>query len=242
MAYVSRTLADLRVTLNHRVDNARFWTDEEARRALNETLRDWNLLTGKWRRRATYSTTAGTHEYRLGASLTYGMAVKYQGTPLLPGAIWDLDVGRPTWRGETTASGGAVPTIPTVWVPISLQQIAIWPADAATTVGALTVDGVAATPVLVEDADFVDLGEEQHDLILDYALHLLSFKLGGPQWEATHPLFLAFLQAAAEENGRLKANQKFRRAAGLDRRRDLQPTKGVPTQIDDLPKAVESSS
>jgi hypothetical protein len=110
----------------------------------------------------------------------------------------------------------------------------IWPAVAANAVDAMAVDGVANTPVLVEDGDTVDLGEETLDLIVDFALHVLLFKQAGTMWEATLPFYQTFLRAAAEENGRLKANQKFRRAAGLDRRRDLQPSKGIPTQLDTI--------
>ena len=237
MAFQQRTLADLKVTLTAQTDHARFWSDEEARLAINEALRDWNLLTGVWRRRVRYSTNAAATTYALGSTLTYGMAVRIDGLPLLPTSIWDLDLGRPTWRNETVASGGGVPTVPTIWAPLSLQQIVIWPATVTTVPNALTVDGISATPVLVEDADFVDLSEAHLDLLLDYALHLLTFKQGGPIWLGTAPAFQAFLRAAAEENGRLKAHQAFRRAAGLDYRRGLQPGQGLPTLLDTVARA-----
>lgn len=235
MAFIVRTLADLKADLAIKTDHSNAWSDDEYRLALNETLRDWNLLTGRWRRRVAYLMTSTTWEYDLGATLTYGMSVKVRGLPLHPCSIWDLDLGRPTWRTETTLSGGSVPTTPTIWAPVSLQQIVIWPAHGGDAViDALTVDGVSATPVLVEDPDFVDLGDEHLDVLMDYALHVLLFKQGGPLWQGTKPFFQAFLQAAAEENSRLKSNQKFRRAAGLNRRRDLQPTKDAPTQLDRL--------
>lgn len=235
MAYTTTTLAQLKVDMTRRWDAAIFWTDEEARLAINEALRDWNLLVGRWHRRLTRSTGAGTVEYALGATLLYGTRVKLLGAaPLTPTSLLELDLGRPTWRSETTASGGAVPTTPTLWAPVSIQRIAIWPATAGVGVNNLLIDGVAATPVLVEDGDTVDLGEELHDVLLDYALHVAAFKEGGARWEATSPYFTAFLQAAAEENALLKASKAFRRFAGLDRRRDLQPTRVGPTQLDGL--------
>lgn len=236
MAYTVVTLAQLKVGMSQRWDAAAFWTPEEARLAINEALRDWNLLVGRWRRTLTLSTGAGTVEYALGATMIYGARVKVDAAPLIVTSLLELDLGRPTWRGETTASGGDVPTVSTLWAPVSLQRIAIWPATAGAGLNNLIVEGVANTPVLVEDADFIDLGEELHDPLLDYALHVAAFKEGGPRWRATLPQFHAFLQLAAQENGLLKANRAYRRFAGLDRRRDMQKTKDVPTEIDGLGK------
>jgi hypothetical protein len=150
--------------------------------------------------------------------------------PLHPTSILELDLGRPTWRGETVASGGSVPTVPLLWAPVSLQQIVIWPATAGGT-DDLTADGVSNTPVLVEDADFVDLGDEQVDILVDMALHVAAFKEAGPRWRATRPYYATFLQEAAKENGLLKANQAYRRAAGLDTRRWMQPAQDAPNQL-----------
>ena len=238
MAYTTTTLAQLKVGMTQNWDDVVFWTDEEARLAINEALRDWNLMVGRWQRRLTLSTAAGTVEYALGATLIYGARVKVGTVPLHPTSTLELDLGRPTWRQETTASGGDVPTTPIHWAPISLQRIAIWPATAALGVNNLLVDGVANTPVLVEDADTVDLGEELHDPLLAYALHVAAFKEGGARWQATLPYFTAFLQLAAQENGLLKTNKAFRRFAGLDRRRDMQPSKGGATQLDGLGQSM----
>lgn len=247
MPYTTVTLADLKVSLQQRWDGEVFWVEEEARLALNEALRDWNLLVGRWRRRLLLSTVAPVLgvpvvEYALGATMTYGMRVAMvAGTPLVPTSILELDLGRPTWRRETTASGGAVPTVPTLWAPQSLQTIVIWPATSGAGVNDLLVDGVSNTPILVEDGDTVDIGDEVIDLLVDFALHVASFKEAGPRWRATVPFFQNFLQAAAEENGLLKTNQAFRRWAGLDRRRDMQPAKGAQTQLDGVEKAVGPS-
>lgn len=232
MPYAVTTLAHLKVALSGRVDGSAFWTPEEARLAINETLRDWNLLVGRWRRTLTLSTGAGTVEYALGATMTYGMRIAMSsGLPVIPSSILELDLGRPTWRSETTASGGDVPPVPTLWAPVSIQRIAIWPATAGVGVNNLLIDGVSNTPVLVEDADFVDIGEEIVDVLTDMAIHILAFKEAGPRWRATLPDFQKFLVAAAEENGLLKTHQQYRRWAGIDRRRDLQKSKDAPNQL-----------
>ena len=234
MTYTAITLADLKVDMAQRYDESIFWTAEEARLAINEALRDWNLQVGRWSRRLTLSTGAGTVEYALGTTMLYSTRVSISQVPLHPTSLLELDLGRPTWRSETTASGGAVPTVPTLWAPVSLQRLAIWPATSGVGVNNLIVDGVANTPILVEDADLLDLGEELHDPLLDYALHVVAFKEGGARWQATLPYFTTFLQLAAEENALLKASKAFRRFAGLDRRLDMQPTRVGPTQIDTL--------
>jgi hypothetical protein len=230
------TLADLQLLMQQRWDGVVFWTDEEARLALNEALREWNLLTGVWRTRITLPLLVGNPEVALPRLMTYGMRVASLASPdsfapLTPTSLAELDLGRPTWRLETTASGGDVPRRPLLWAPLSLTRIAIWPASAINTGAGLVVDGVLETPDLLLGTDVVDLNEEVIDYIVDMALHVVAFKEGGARWRATRPYFEAFLQAAADENSVLKTNQRYRRFAGLDRRRDLQPSTGDPSQI-----------
>ena len=96
-----------------------------------------------------------------------------------------------------------------------------------------------ATPVLVNPADLVNLGEEIIDILADMALHIVAFKEAGARWRATRPYFEAFLQAAADENSLLKTHQAYRRFAGLDRRRDLHPTTGAPSQMTGVASRVQ---
>ena len=238
MPYTVISLAELRVRLRAKRDGILQWTVVEERNAINEALRTWNLLSGRWRRRAAQNTGVGTVEYALPATMIYGMRVTVNGVPLTITSLTELDFGRPTWRSETVASGGDVPTAPTLWAPMSLQRIAIWPAMNSVVVNGLSVDGVSATPVLSEDADFIDLGQELLDVFLNFCLHLLAFKIGGPTFTATMPFYRQFLASAAEENGILKANQKFRRWAGLNRRIDLQKAKGEPNQLDPIVRSL----
>lgn len=230
MPYTTTTLADLQALMAQRWDQVVFWTAEEARLALNEALREWNLLTGRWRRRVTLAVQAATPEVTLPGVLTYAMRVTtLAGAPLHPTSILELDLGEPQWRAQLGS--------PQLWAPVSLTQIAIWPVPPADLPEALRCDGVMATPVLVAPDDHVDLGEEIIDVLTDMALHVAAYKEAGDRWRATRPYFEAFLQAAADENALLKTNQRFRRFAGLDRRRDLQPSTGAPNQLQGLATA-----
>ena len=231
MAYTTTTLADLQTLMMQRWDSVVFWTGEEARLALNEALRDWNLLTGRWRTRVTLDALACVPDLPLPGTLTYAMRVTTaDGWPLIPASYADLDLGQPAWRHQTVETLGA-PRRPTLWAPLSLTAIAIWPSYRRATAAALRVDGVMATPVLVLPTDFVDLSEDRVDVIADMALHVAAFKEAGDRWRATRPYFEAFLQAAAEENSLLKTHQAYRRWAGFDHRRELQPTSGEPTRL-----------
>jgi hypothetical protein len=243
-AYTTTTLADLQTLMIQRWDQVVFWTPEEARLALNEALRLWNLLTGRWRTSVTLNInqvvsglTPGVPPFSdvmLPGVLSYAMRVTTaSGAPLHPTSITELDLARPQWSLETTASGGDVPTQPTLWAPTSLTQINIWPTlpGPAMTPAALLCDGVLRTPILIAPTDTVNLGEEILDVVADFALHVAALKEAGDRWRATRPYFEAFLQAAADENGMLKRNQKYRRWAGLDFRRNLQPTKDAPNQL-----------
>jgi hypothetical protein len=223
--YSQTTLAELQTLMAQRWDSVVFWTAEEARLALNEALREWNLLTGRWRTRVSLDVVGGVPEIALPGVLTYAMRITTAaGAPLVPTSVLELDLGEPQWRLQTAA-------VPTLWAPVSLTQIAIWPAFPVTAVGALRCDGVMRTPVLVDPDDTVDLGEEIIDSITDMALHVAAYKEAGDRWRATRPYFEAFLQAAADENALLKQHQQYRRWAGLDRRRDLQPSTGTPNQL-----------
>lgn len=233
MPYQRITLETFRDQLRQRTDTSLFWTAEEARLAINESLRLWNLLTGRWRRRVTVTILPSEVRVTLPNTLTYGMRVRTTaGQPLNPTSLTELDLAQPQWRAERTTDGGAIPTRPTDWAPESLTSIVIWPTILVG--GTLEVDGVADTPILVDDADWVDLGDEHLVPLADFALHVLAFKEGGARWGATRGSWTALLQAAAQENTRLKASQTFRRIAGLDRRRDLQPLQRGPTQLDGL--------
>lgn len=232
MPYTTTTLADLQLLMAQRWDQVVFWTPEEARLAINESLRDWNLLTGRWRTRVPLTVNAGDPEIALPGSMTYGMRLATAaGAPLIPTSLLELDLGHPPWRRQTTASGGDAPPVPTLWAPISLSRVAIWPTYPTLVSNALVLDGVLRTPVLVNPTDLVDLGEEILDVVADMALHVAAFKEAAERWRATRPYFEAFLQAAADENGLLKANQAYRRWAGLDRRRDMQPTRDASNQM-----------
>lgn len=222
MAYTAVTLATLQSQLGDRWEDVPFWTDEEARLALNEALRVWNLLTGQWKRRVTQTTTANTVWYTLPSMIIANARVEFNGRPLEQTSLTELDNGRPNWENEKTNSGGSVPTRPALWAPAGLTLMAIWPADAAGS-NSLVIDGVRATPTLARTDDYIDIGQEELNAILGYALHAVSLKAGGSIFRATLPHYKTFITAAADKNDRLRASNMYRWAMGLDVNRVQRP-------------------
>ena len=231
--YSQYTLTQILEQLSFKYEESPFWSTAEAADAINEALLMWNLMTGFWKETITITTTATNWDYALPASLVFGMRVEYEGIPLAQASIGDMDYGHPGWQEQMTTTGGNVPTTPQNWLPLSIDMIAIWPADA---VGGhtLTVDGVAATPQLTAGGDYIDIGAEELGAILGYALHCLTLKEGGVRFEATMPYFQAFLQAAAEENDQLTQSAQFRAFLGMDLNRQTREPRGKPTAYDQI--------
>lgn len=225
MSYQQQTLSDIRDTLKAKYESVPFWSDEQARLAINEALRVWNMLTGMWRGSLDMVTLANDPWHPLSGSVTRHTRVLYNGIALGQTSMFSMDHHRPTWENDRTDDGGSIPTVPKLWMPGGLQLIAIWPADA---VGnhTLTVEGVVTTPILTNDTDFIDIGEEEFDTLLGYALHYLTFKEGGVRFEATMPLYQAFLAAAGLKNERLKRSDTYRKVLGTDDGRQQHPVVG----------------
>jgi hypothetical protein len=191
------------------------------------------MLTGRWVTRAVMQTTPGEYEYVMPAPISYRTRVLWNNQPLSPSSREDFNNGRPNWRQETTASGGSVPTQPTLWAPVSLELIYLWPAD-ATGHNGLTVDGIMATPQLSAPGDYVDLGQDDLSVLLGFCLHVLSYKLGSVWFQATLPYFQAFLRAAGEENQLITTAQIYRLFMGIDRR-DLKPLRNpLPSKLQEV--------
>ena len=216
MGYQQVTLAQFRARLLERLGQpgATFYTTAELNIYINESLRVWNSLTGYWRGTQILTTTTGPW-YVINGTLFSSMRVTWQGKPLSPVSLFDLDSGRENWQSENIGSGGSVPIEPQLYGVGACNLIAIWPADTATT-NELMVDGVLSTPVLASDSDFINVGEEEFSLLLDYCEHTALFKEGGQEWEISLPLFQNFVQGAVKRNGIMSKSSLYRKYLGGD--------------------------
>lgn len=235
MSYQQVTLATMQQRLAERYESSPYWTAEEARRALNEGLRIFSAATGFWREAVLTQTVPNDPYVALPGTLVGGSRVTWNELPLESASLADFDYAIPNWRGTTTASPGA-PARPLYWARVGLSQLAIYPADAYVSIAgthSLIINGIRSTPVMTNPSDFVNLGQEQHDILLGYAAHVLAFKLGGDALVATYPAWLALLKAAGDLNREFAASLFYRRVMGLDQlRRSLPSEKPVQSLAD----------
>lgn len=124
---------------------------------------------------------------------------------LTPISIEELDNWIPQWEDPPTGT-------PVYWCPIGMTNIAVYPIP--------TYSGTVPPPYLsvqgVTSFSTPDLYGED-DPILDYMLHLLTFKEGGQEFQTSVTGLKALVGAAGLKNGRLKKTAFYRREMGLQR-------------------------
>jgi len=74
----------------------------------------------------------------------------------------------------------------------------------------ITATVVQNAPLPVADGDFIQVGRDEYDVILDYAQHLALFKCAGFEFTETAQLYARFVRQAAIYNGKLKELGEFK--------------------------------
>jgi len=235
--YQRYTLTDLQALIAERTEAKPWWTADQSRRALNEGLRIWNAATGFWPGQEFRQTVPNDPMVALTGTLTRAARVLWNGIPLEKASLLDFDYGIPNWRSAVSGASGH-PDRPVYWAPVSLNLLYLYPADAAG-LHSLEINGILQTPVLVDALDTLDLNEADLPRLLDYALHVLTFTVGGSTFTATYPAWLAFLQGAGEQNSQFAASSFYRRVLGLDQTARLKRQRvPAPAPVDDVRAAA----
>jgi len=231
MAYQKVTFAELKLLGMNRLGNVAFYTEDEVGIYLNEALRVWNLITWQWHGSVFIPTVASQTFYDVSASVLKTMRVEYNNVPLDLTSLQSLDLGQPGWQG--TAAG-----TPKRWFPVALTQIGIYPTDA---IGgnSLRVEGVLTTPVLVNESDYLDLGQWQVQALLDYVHHLATFKQGGEEFKASLQTLKSFMTAAGVQNRKFAETALYKRYMGMDLDELLRPMYRGGPQSDNRSAASE---
>lgn len=199
------------IQLNQRLvercgDNSVFWSSNERKNALNEGIRLWGVLTGQWGRKFQILTVAGQIFYDVPKQIVSIQRMKYDGVTLFQSSLAELDFGVSNWQQAATGT-------PQLWTPIGQDKFAIYPPAAAGHV--LNLEGIALSPALTSGGDFIDIGDEELDKILDYAHAYLAFKEGSSEFKEGLPLIAGFMEGAIERNQRLLGSALFKRFLGL---------------------------
>ncbi len=137
-------------------------------------------------------------KYKLAVELAKMMPVvinvNVNGIPVDPDTITNLDGYDPDWQ-STLGPPTLVAAFP--------NMVALAPAP--DDIYSVSVDLVRKAPIPVENSDFVQLGDELLDPLVDYAAHLAMFKMGGVEFEASFRGAQNFFDAAFVYNRQLSA-------------------------------------
>jgi hypothetical protein len=209
MAYKQITLAQLDTYFLEQLGgNATFFRQDERYRILQDSVRTFNCLSGYWRGRVDIGpTVAAQLRYTIppATSLTYVLRVEWNEKPLAVSSLWDLDYGNPYWERDTGE--------PAAFAMMGVNQLSLWPRDAAGG-NSLIAEGVVPAPLLTGHG-YINLGQADLEMILDYATHLAQFKEGGQEFEASQVVFKEFLKEAGQRNAVLMKSARFRKWMGL---------------------------
>lgn len=207
MANYSRvTLGQLQSLLTARLgNNSTFWTLPEMTSAINEALNVWQLMVGEWTLGISIVAN-GSVFYTIPSQIASIQRVLFNGTSLTMGSVNEFDLGNPGWQG--------ISGTPTFWAINGLNLISLSPQP---TSGTITIEGITETPVLINTADYVMLGDEQLNRILDYSEHYCSFKEGAGEFDNAQTGFSLFIQAAGKRNGNLLTTALYRQYMGRNR-------------------------
>ncbi|MDE2098730.1 MAG: hypothetical protein KGL39_15860 [Patescibacteria group bacterium] len=152
--------------------------------------------------RAAYCQARWTQGVELLLISPVMIATQINGATTQSVSLAELDRLYPTWQSDT-------PGTPSVVATCAQNLIAVYPlADSSP--HSITCDVVANMPVPSLDSDFLQVGVEILDPILDYAQHLASFKMAGAEFDATIPAYSRLLQIASRSNERLRASSLYK--------------------------------
>lgn len=188
MAYARTTLTILQGRLLERVGgHGKFWVTAELTRALNEALAAWQLVTGDFITSEAIAVTAGDETASLKATALAAFRALYDTTILTPTTLKDLDQGSYGWRDDANGTTE-------MWAASGRDLVWLFPQPDAN--GTLNVEEYDGGEQLTAGGDFVQLGDEDVNAVLDYAQSLLAFK-EGPKEGTDHALALEVLGVAA---------------------------------------------
>lgn len=131
------------------------------------------------------------------------LAVRLNDVPLPVDAARNGDDYDPLWQS-------AAPGTPTAAYVAGLNLAAFGPAPDAGP-WSVTASVVRNAPIPTVPGDFIQLGRDDYEVVLDYAQHLAAFKMGGAEFEATMPLYQGFLKRAALYNSKLTSLGTFQK-------------------------------
>lgn len=140
--------------------------------------------------------------YRLNPTL---LMTQINGMPIWSGSVFEMDSFLASWQAQ--------PGPPQFAAMAGRNLVAFGPTPDGPY--SVTMDLVANIPIPVADTDYIQVDRGVLNPLIDYAFHLASYKMQGPEFHSTDKLRQNFYQAAALENSRLTRANFYRSAFQL---------------------------
>jgi len=170
--------------------------------------------------------------YRQYVALAKNMPVvihsEINGNPLIAETLQEIDTAKPNWESITADARNPVSEL----ILASRYLIAL--SSVPDGQYSVTLDVVRKAPTY-QDFEFVQIGSEQLDMIMEYAEHLALFKVGGAEWHATERQAQNFLLQAINYNRRIAAAARASVSASMQSERQKQ---GIPRMSTGSPIGV----
>lgn len=151
--------------------------------------------------RAQYAEARWKEGIALAKQFTSILTGYLNGVQVFPQSVHALSAFRSGWQDEAPAISDSIAVM-------SWNLIALVPLPISTSVS-IMLDMVQNAPVPVADGDFIQIGREDLDALLDMAQHLLAFKQGGQEFMETVPLYQSAVAQAKLRNSKIKENIPF---------------------------------
>jgi hypothetical protein len=138
--------------------------------------------------------------YRLGLAAMRAspalLAIRDANVGLQIDSIRSADLYNTSWQALT-------PATPSMVYHSGLNLIALAPQPNITLAALMMATVVENAPLPAAPGDFIQVGRDDLDVIIDYAQHLAAFKMGGAEFTQTTPLLQRFLKQCTVYNGKL---------------------------------------
>ena len=151
--------------------------------------------------RAAYASKRFTDGLKMMAQTPALLAARINNIPIGVDAVRNADNFRPLWQNEASSA-------PDSCYVAGLNLIAVSPSPDSGPYS-FTASVVMNAPIPSNPGDFMQIGRDDYDAILDYAQHLAAFKMGGQEFLATLPLLEGFFRRATLYNSKLSVLGQF---------------------------------
>lgn len=141
------------------------------------------------------------------------LAARINDVPVTVEAVTAADFYAANWQGLAAGS-------PVAAYYDGLNMVAVALASDSAGPYSITASVVQNMPIPPSDDDYLQIGRDDVQSILDYAQHVAMFKCGGSEFAATVPLFQNFMRHCALYNSKLGALSPFLEMIDLRSRED----------------------